>query len=60
MRKPVFGVFRQGSELEICGFRKKRISTIYVAKIKTLISCTVTAQLICAMQKAGFLMKQLI
>ena len=30
------------------GFRKKRNCTIYVAKTKALISCMVTAQLICA------------
>ena len=30
------------------GFRKKRYCAIYVANTKTLISCTVTAQLICA------------
>ena len=38
--------------------------TIYVAKTKALISCTVTAQLICAFvftyAKIGFLMAQLI
>ena len=43
---------------------QKRDCTIYVAKIKALISCTVTAQLICvfvfAFAKAGFLMTQLV
>ena len=45
------------------GFRKYRDYNIYVAKTKGLISCTVAAQLICAivfaynyLQKAGFLM----
>ena len=30
------------------GFKEKRIYIIYVAKIKTLTTCSVTAQLICA------------
>ena len=76
MRKPVFGVFQQGPTqtrlyshrrwLETCkfGFRKKRDCTIYVAKTKALISCAVTAQLVCAFvfayAKSGFLMTWLI
>ena len=47
--------------LEICnyGFRKRRDCTIYVAKTKLLISCTVTL-LFSHMQKAGFLLMRLI
>ena len=52
MRKPVFRVFK-----------KKRDHTICVAKTKALISCAVTAQLICSLfihlQKHGFLTLQL-
>ena len=54
-RKPVFGVSdhvrnKPGHTLEAenFGFRKKRDCTIYVAKAKALISCAVTAQLICS------------
>ena len=59
-RKPVFGVFNQirhnpgcqttedNKRLELSKFMKKRDCTIYVAKTKALISCAVTAQLICA------------
>ena len=40
------------------GFRKWRNCTIYEAKTKVLISCTITAKLICAialnMQKSSF------
>ena len=42
MRKPVFGDFQPGPTM------KKRDCTVYVAKTKALISCAVTAQLICA------------
>ena len=46
------------------GFRKQRDCTFYVAKTKVLISCAVTAQLICVfvlhLQKAGFLITRLI
>ena len=53
------------SRLEASPFGlKKRDCTICVAKIKTLISCAVTAQLICAfvlpIHVVGFLMQQLI
>ena len=45
-------------------FRKQRDCTTYVVKTKALISCAVTAQLICAfvfnMHKAGFLMTGLL
>ena len=59
-RKPVFGVSdqvlhkagcpttKEGYRLENFGLRKKRGCTMYAAKIKALISCAVTAQLICA------------
>ena len=60
VRKPVFGVSDQVRHKPGCTgdtrwlearnfvFRKKRDCTIYVAKTKALISCAVTAQLICA------------
>ena len=60
VRKPFFGVSDQvqhkpgctatedGLRLEISEFRKKRDWTICVAKTKVLISCAITAQLICA------------
>ena len=45
------------------GFRKQRDCPIHVAKTKVLISCTVTAQLICvfvfAYARAGFLITRL-
>ena len=59
MRKPIFGGFRPGPTqtwlyshrrwLVACnfGFRKERDCTIRIAKTKALISCAVTAQLIC-------------
>ena len=58
MRKPVFGVLTSPTQTRLYshrswleasndGFSKKRNHTIYVAKIKVLISCMVTAQLIC-------------
>ena len=37
-----------GLKFRILNFRKKRNCTIYVAKIKWLISCLITVQLICA------------
>ena len=48
MRKPVFRVSDEvvGLYNHQC-FRNKRDCTIYVVKLKALISCTVTAQLIC-------------
>ena len=60
MRKPVFWDFRPGLsqnglynhriwlDTSNFGFRKKRDFTFYVAKMKALIRCAVTAQLICA------------
>ena len=76
MRKLVFGVsdqvrqtglynHRRWLEAGNFGFRKKRDSSIYVAKTKALIICAVTAQLICGfvfayMQKDGFLLTRLI
>ena len=54
MRKPVpgptqTGVHRHRRSLDACNFRskKKRDRTIPEAKTKRLISCAVTAQLIC-------------
>ena len=59
VRKPVFGVSaqvrhkpgyynnRRWLEARNLGFRKKRDCTFYIAKTKALISCAVTAQLIC-------------
>ena len=58
MRKPVFGISNQviqtglyirRRQLEVLNFRfrKERDCTIYVAKTKALISCAVSAQLIC-------------
>ena len=41
-------IHRRWLEAGNFGFRKKSDCTIYVAKTKALISCTVTAQLICA------------
>ena len=43
------GLYNDRRLLEVSnfGFRKYRYCTIYVAKTKTLISCAVTAQLIC-------------
>ena len=42
-------LYSHRSRLEACnfGFRKKKDCTIFVAKTKALISCAVTAQLIC-------------
>ena len=58
MRKPTIcssgltqiGLYSHRSRLETCnfGFKKKRDCTILVAKTKALISCAVTAQMICA------------
>ena len=52
-----------GFKLDFSVVRKKRDCTIHVAKTKMLISCWVTAQLICAfgiaMSKAGFLISRL-
>ena len=60
MRKPIFKVSDQvyhrpavqpknlARSLKFQIFRKQRDCTIYVAKTKALISCTVTSQLICA------------
>ena len=55
---------KQARGLESFVFKKKRHCTIYVAKKKVLISCAVTAQLICSfvfriIQEFGFLMMQL-
>ena len=57
MRKPVFrvsdltqtGLYSHRRQLDAYnfGFRKKRDCSIHVAKTKVLISCAVTAQLIC-------------
>ena len=58
MRNPIFGVRHGHTQTGLhnhrrwlaawdFGFRKKRDCTIYVAKTKALISCAVTAQLIC-------------
>ena len=74
-RKPLFGISinirhkprcttnGDGFRLDFSVVRKKRDCTIHVAKTKMLISCLVTAQLICtfdcAMSKAGFLMSRL-
>ena len=43
-------LYSHRSRLEACnfGFKKKRDCTMRVAKTKALISCAVTAQLICA------------
>ena len=41
-------ILRKSLEASNSGFRKKRNCTIRVAKTKVLISCAVTAQLICA------------
>ena len=62
------GLCNHRSRLEACnfGFKKKMDYTICVAKTKTLISCAVSAQLICVfvclfshMQIVGFLMQGL-
>ena len=45
---------RRWLEASKFGFRKKRYHTIYGAKTKALISCAVTAQLICAFGLALF------
>ena len=66
MRKPVFGVSDQVRHINRARglkFQTKEIKgsyTIYVAKTKALISCTVTVQLICGFvfayaKKVGFL-----
>ena len=52
MKKTCLRGFRPGptqrlQEARNFGFRKKKDSTIYVAKTKALISCAVIAQLIC-------------
>ena len=47
MRKPTILVSDQARSLKF-GFKKKRDCTVTVAKTKVLISCAVTAQLICA------------
>ena len=57
--------FRPGlTEAWNFAFRKKRDCTICVAKTKALVSCAVTAQLICAIvfayAKSGFLMRRLL
>ena len=60
------GLYSHRRRLQVCkfGFKKKRDSTSYEAKTKALISCVVTAQLICifvfTFKKAGFLMMRLI
>ena len=45
--KAVCTTTEDGLRLEIFGFRKKRDCTIFVVKTKVLVSCAVTAQLIC-------------
>ena len=45
--KPVYAVSEKGQKLKILYLSGKGIGTIRVAKTKVLISCAVTAQLIC-------------
>ena len=56
--------YRRRQEAWNFAFRKKRDCTICVAKTNALVSCAVTAQLICAIvfayAKSGFLMRRLL